>query len=278
MWTDIVYLILQINTTYFPKISQTTENEDCCSHPAAIPESKKLNVEVSHEKFKKMMSVTLAGCMAASALMMSAGAVDMNSTVALNDTPAAVSTYAGETVTCDVYVAKADGSMVEKSIDINIPADASESKAERLIEANARAVATQNIDAPRSYGSQIIASGKGRVLRLVSSGNGSVLANVTLDDHDYYMMGVFFTDVSPFVTSLNCSVMDTNIGTTQQYFLNIKPNSNRKCEALFLEGDSTDGQKMFNLYSGQNLNFFGSCKTSNGSDGIADVTIRGYYS
>lgn len=29
-------------------------------------------------KFKKMMSVTLAGCMAASALMMSAGAVDMN--------------------------------------------------------------------------------------------------------------------------------------------------------------------------------------------------------
>lgn len=229
-------------------------------------------------KFKKMMSVTLACCMAASALMMSAGAVDMNSTVALNDTPAAVSTYAGETVTCDVYVAKADGSMVEKSIDINIPADASESKAERLIEANARAVATQNIDAPRSYGSQIIASGKGRVLRLVSSGNGSVLANVTLDDHDYYMMGVFFTDVSPFVTSLNCSVMDTNIGTTQQYFLNIKPNSNRKCEALFLEGDSTDGQKMFNLYSGQNLNFFGSCKTSNGSDGIADVTIRGYYS
>lgn len=159
---------------------------------------------------------------------------------------------------------------------INIPDDASESKAERLIEANARAVATQNIDAPRSYGSQIIASGKGRVLRLVSSGNGSVLANVTLDDHDYYMMGVFFTDVSPFVTSLNCSVMDTNIGTTQQYFLNIKPNSNRKCEALFLEGDSTDGQKMFNLYSGQNLNFFGSCKTSNGSDGIADVTIRGY--
>ena len=42
-------------------------------------------------KFKKMMSVTLAGCMAASALMMSAGAVDENKTNA-QDLPFTVET------------------------------------------------------------------------------------------------------------------------------------------------------------------------------------------
>ena len=76
MWTDIVYLILQINTTCFSINLTIKETAIVKTTFTTTAESKTSNMEVNMNKFKKMMSVTLAGCMAASALMMSAGAVN----------------------------------------------------------------------------------------------------------------------------------------------------------------------------------------------------------
>lgn len=224
-------------------------------------------------KFKNLLRLGLAGCIATSALMTGAGALDVKTEPKLSED-------AGKTVTCNVSIANADGIFAQQSIDITIPASATEEKATALIEQKAANVAAQHMKMPRYYGSDDLYVGKGRVLSLVSSGNGSVIADVTLDNRgQFYMMGVFFSDISPYVQTVNCSIMDTKIGTTQSYFLNIQPmgTNNRKCEALFMSGEATDGQPVFDFYSGQHLNFFGSCTTSNGGFGIADVTVKGYY-
>lgn len=224
-------------------------------------------------KLKKILSIGLASCLSASTLMMGAGAAVMTTVPELAES-------AGETVTCNVSIANADGIFAQEEIDIAIPIDATQEEANALIEQNAQAVAAQHMMLPRYYGSNDLYVGNGRVLNIVSSGNGSVIADVTLDSRgDFYMMGVFFSDISPFVQTVNCSIMDSQIGTTQSYFLNIQPTgtSNRRCEALFMSGEATDGQDVFDFYNGQHLIFFGSCTTSNGSSGIADVTVKGYY-
>lgn len=224
-------------------------------------------------KLKKMLRISLVGCIAVSTLMIGAGAV-------VTDTAPKLAECAGETVTCNVNIANADGIFAQQAVDIVIPDDATEAEANALIEQSAEAVATQHIAMPRNYGSYDLYTGEGRVLNLVSSGYGSVIADVIVDDKgDYYMMGVFFSDISPYVQTVNCSIMDTEIGTTQSYFLGLSPtgSSNRRCEALFMTGEPTDGKEVFDFYTGQHLNFYGSCTLSNGSFGIADVVVKGYY-
>lgn len=135
-------------------------------------------------KLKKMLRISLVGCIAVSTLMIGAGAV-------VTDTAPKLAEYAGETVTCNVNIANVDGIFAQQSIDIVIPDDATEAEANALIEQSAEAVATQHIAMPRNYGSYDLYTGEGRVLNLVSSGYGSVIADVIVDDKgDYYMMGV----------------------------------------------------------------------------------------
>ena len=75
-------------------------------------------------KFKKMMSTTLAGCMAASALMMSAGAVNSQDvpSSALADSQS-ISAFAGDNVTVNVVHVKADGSTTQTPVEVAIPED-----------------------------------------------------------------------------------------------------------------------------------------------------------
>ena len=74
MWIAIVYLILQINTTTFLK----SHNKNIAIVKITLQQPQKTRIwRLTLDKFKKMMSVTLAGCMYASALMGSAGAANV---------------------------------------------------------------------------------------------------------------------------------------------------------------------------------------------------------
>ena len=89
---------------------------DCRTHTMAIIESTPEygGIINTMSKFKKMMSTTLAGCMAASALMMSAGAVnsqDVPSSALANSQ--SISAFAGDNVTVNVVHVKADGSTTQ---------------------------------------------------------------------------------------------------------------------------------------------------------------------
>lgn len=89
-------------------------------------------------KIKKMLSVGLAGCMAVSALMMGAGAADTadSSQMAARyakralaaegiiEAPDALSVYSGDSVNIKVMYCKADGSVVNKDVTVDIPTGA----------------------------------------------------------------------------------------------------------------------------------------------------------
>lgn len=224
------------------------------------------------KKFSRVTSFILAVCATTSLMSFGASAFDngSNSSVKLSE-------VAGETVTCNIHIADINGVFKNKSIDIEIPDNATEQQADKIISSASEQVVLSVTKLPKAYGDKILYDARSRVIKQVSSGYGSVVSSFTLDDNDYFMMGVYFSDISPFVQKLNCSIMDTNIGTTNAYYLNIEPTTNRTCEALFLADSPTDGGTVFDFYPNQNINIFGSCKTSNGLDGIANVKVKGYY-
>lgn len=224
------------------------------------------------KKFSRITSLILAVCATTSLMSFGASAFDNNSNSSIK-----LSEVAGETVTCNIHIAYTNGVFENKSIDIEIPDNATEQQVDKIISSASEQIVANVTKLPKAYGDKILYDKRSRVIKQVSSGYGSVVSSFTLDDNDYFMIGVYFSDISPFIQKLNCSIMDTNIGTTNTYYLNIEPTTNRTCEALFLAGSPTDGGTMFDFYPNQNINIFGSCKTSNGLDGIADVKVKGYY-
>lgn len=223
---------------------------------------------------KKGSRAVIAGFISAAILAMSAGAA-----VVSPESPSLTSSLAGETVVCDITYLRADGSVQTKSIEVDVPANTARMNVQEMLLQEAEAAMFQS-RAARAPEAIYQASGKYFPATNTSDYDGeSIVANFTLSK-SYTMLGIVFSDISPYPTSINCRLVDVNMGYSKTLYNNesITGSNNRTCKILFQEGTSTDGGgNVPSLTSGKTFNMMASCTSSNPPlGGIADVLVQGY--
>ena len=173
-------------------------------------------------KFKKMMSTTLAGCMAASALMMSAGAVnsqDVPSSALANSQ--SISAFAGDNVTVNVVHVKADGSTTQTPVEVAIPEDTTNDEQGSII-VNAAVQASDStgimLQAARSApnGRRL---GDSTVYTNVDGNQGVKLADGLAGNVDYSGLAVYMHNIDRSITKMNVSVWTSAMGQSNCYQL-----------------------------------------------------------
>lgn len=223
---------------------------------------------------KKISRAVIAGCVSAAILAMSAGAAAQ-----APESASTLSAMSGQSVTCDITYLRADGGIETKSIEVDVPANTARMNVQEMLLQEAEAAMFQS-RAARAPETIYQASGKYFPATNTSDYDGeSIVANFTLSK-SYTMLGIVFSDISPYPTSINCRLVDVNMGYSKTLYNNepITGNNNRTCKILFQEGTSTDGGgNVPTLTSGKTFNMMASCTSSNPPlGGIADVLVQGY--
>lgn len=135
------------------------------------------------KKFSRITSLILAVCATTSLMSFGASAFDNNSNSSIK-----LSEVAGETVTCNIHIAYTNGVFENKSIDIEIPDNATEQQVDKIISSASEQIVANVTKLPKAYGDKILYDKRSRVIKQVSSGYGSVVSSFTLDDNDYFMI------------------------------------------------------------------------------------------
>lgn len=264
---------MQINTVLliYQILSYNKSMNDCRTHTMAIIESTSEYGGIINtlNKFKKMMSTTLAGCMAASALMMSAGAVnaqDVPSAALAN--PQSISAFAGDNVTVNVVHVKADGSTTQTPVEVAIPEDTTNDEQGSII-VNAAVQASDStgimLQAASSApnGPRLGASHTATVRTNVDGTQGVTLAEGLARNVDYSGLAVYMHDIDPSITKMNVSVWTSAMGQSNCYQLRRVVNTNSECTVLFYD-DIKYGADNFIISPGDNITAFGSAVSGSG--------------
>ena len=238
---------------------------DCRTHTMAIIESTPEygGIINTMSKFKKMMSTTLAGCMAASALMMSAGAVnsqDVPSSALANSQ--SISAFAGDNVTVNVVHVKADGSTTQTPVEVAIPEDTTNDEQGSII-VNAAVQASDStgimLQAARSApnGRRLGDSRTATVYTNVDGNQGVTLADGLAGNVDYSGLAVYMHNIDRSITKMNVSVWTSAMGQSNCYQLRRVVNTKSECTVLFYD-DIQYGADNFIISPGDNITAFGS--------------------
>lgn len=220
-------------------------------------------------KFKKMMSVTLAGCMAASALMMSAGAVnvqDDSSAELVN--PQSISVFAGDNVTVNVVHVKGDGTTTQTPVEVAVPADTTNAEQGSII-VNA-AVQASNSDGIMLQSARSAPNGPrlgdphtANVRTNIDGNQGVTLANGLARNVDYSGLAVYMYNINRSITKMNVSVWTSAMGQSNCYQLRRVVNTDSECTVIFYD-DIKYGADNFIISPGDNITAFGSAVSGSG--------------
>ncbi len=196
---------------------------------------------VKMTKFKKITGIALAGCMALSSLMMTAGAVDMSiSPVAEANMR---STFSGETMTCQVVCVDPDGSATDKLLKVNIPQGATVAEEQAMI--------SDAIDAEyglRSSDVQIGSTNRNAYIPKETSSEGAPVFDEFTLSSTCHGLKVYFYHVSSSIGNLNVRIRNRSMPSSGDsydvYYLDqeIGNNMNADCTVVFWNGVDVGSQ------------------------------------
>ncbi len=227
------------------------------------------------KNFKKITGIALAGCMALSSLMMTAGAAEISSKAN------ALSKNAGETVMVNVVNANIDGSYEQKVIEVNIPAEATVREEQQVVTAAATKAAGREITMTRAANEPWLgySLGSAKTVKVYPNGSTSskLLASGYVDD-TYDVLVVYMSNIDPDITGMNVSVWSTAMNVTHGetfavYSLNNPVSSSDTSTVMFVNGRDY-GKDTFWMAKGDTVEVNGS--TTSGT-GYVTTELFGQY-
>lgn len=226
-------------------------------------------------KFKKITGIALAGCMALSSLMMTAGAAEVPSEATTDATT--LSEFAGETLHGNAYFIKSENDVSKAEFDISIPENATQEMVDILFSEAARqavgletrARATQRIELDSAWGVKVPQAG--------STASYAELFNADLTrDYDYVEIDIVstggFRTMNFRVENESFSAGDTN---RKVYQTNIDVEYG-ECTAIFYAGKKY-GQGYMYLDAGDSISVYASGVLMDGYTGNASAVNGRLY-
>lgn len=233
-------------------------------------------------KYKKLGSLVLAGCMAASSLAMSAGAVN----VAPEETTAesqALSEFAGETIKCKVVTIETDGTSSEKVVDVAIPEGVTSEQAKDIIALSTDTGSNEGISTFSAYSpyTQLGSTNYNAYIPLQSSSTGNAVFPTTTITKNCMGLKVVLANIQPNVGNLNVRVRNAAmVGTNayDPYYLNASTDTSSSgeisCTVFFWNGvdlgQEGTGNGVPSFHKGNRITVYASATRTSGK---ADVSV-----
>ena len=221
-------------------------------------------------KFKKIAGIAVAGCMALTSLIATAGAANSPLPNAL-----ARSEHAGQMMEINAVNADMDGTYVQKTVKVNIPDGATVREEKQIVTAAATQALGRNIQVQSApIAGDRLGIKTGVQLKTSSSTASTTSMCTAIASDEYEVLVVYVSDIYGNATGLNIRVWTSAIGATYGengtvYKLN---NSiyNGACTVMFVNGRATDG-KTFWIAKGDSVSAYGST-----TGGTCSVTTELY--
>ena len=233
-------------------------------------------------KFKKITGIALAGCMALSSLMMTAGAAEVPAQ-ALADSMK-LSENAGKTMMVNVVNADISGSYDQQVIEVNIPENATVKEEQQAVTAAATKAAGREIaltKATRAASDPWLGYSISNSETVKIYPNGSTSSKTMCTGHaddSYDVLVVYMKNIDPDIEGINVSVWTTAMNVTYGetfavYSLNNPVSSSDTCTVMFVN-NKLAGKNKFLMALGDTVKVNGS---TTGGTGYVTTQLFGQY-
>ncbi len=215
---------------------------------------------------KKIGSLALAGTMALSSMMISAGAVDVNEEAASE--PQALSEYAGETMAVNVVRVSEDGTTVQKTIEVDIPEGATNAEQKTVVAAAANSAAGYAMTRANmsDFGTPLCTNEKVAYLSPSGSTASTTILNNGIASVNYSTLTVYMRNISRAISGINVNVWTNSIsssGNGKVYIANTPVSDESTCMVIFYDGYTAPSGDRFWITAGDSVYAYGS--TTGGS-------------